>query len=75
MEETLETKYSPWATRLVTSEGPMPEKRLSADVARAKGLCEKCQEKPLSTMHYCKDCMAQIRERKRANLAKRQGTD
>ena len=53
-------------------EGPMPEKRLSAEAARAKGLCEKCQAKPLSTMHYCKDCMTQIRERKRANLAKRQ---
>jgi uncharacterized paraquat-inducible protein A len=54
--------------------GQMPGKRLSADEARAKGLCEKCQEKPLSTMHYCADCMTQIRERKRANLAKRQGS-
>jgi len=51
----------------------MPEQRMSSDEARAKGLCEKCKEKPLSTMHYCKDCMAQIRERKRANLARREG--
>jgi hypothetical protein len=51
----------------------MTEKRLSADAARAKGLCEKCQVNPLSTMHYCNDCMAKIRERKRAViLAKRE---
>ena len=55
----------------VDYEGPMPGKRLSAEAARANGLCEKCQEKPLLTMHYCVDCMILIRGRKRANEAKR----
>jgi hypothetical protein len=49
----------------------MPKSDLKADEARAKGLCEKCKEKPLATMHYCADCMKDIRERQRANRAKR----
>jgi predicted amidophosphoribosyltransferase len=49
----------------------MAEKRMTAAEAKAKGVCEKCQSKPLATMHYCEDCMRQIRERKRENLAKR----
>ena len=52
----------------------MSAKRLKAEEARAKGICEKCQLTQLSTMHYCSDCMSQIRERKRLNVARRQKT-
>jgi hypothetical protein len=52
----------------------MPKNDTSAEEARAKGICEKCKEKPLATMHYCADCMKQIRDRKRENLAKRRAS-
>jgi len=55
-------------------EGRMPKNDTSAEEARAKGICEKCKEKPLATMHYCADCMKQIRDRKRENLAKRRAS-
>jgi hypothetical protein len=52
----------------------MAKNDTGAEEARAKGVCEKCKEKPLATMHYCADCMQQIRERKRANLEKRRSS-
>ena len=55
----------------IAEEGRMPKDDTSAEETRAKGNCEKCKQKPLATMHYCSDCMKQIRERNRENLAKR----